>query len=75
MTLKLRHTDFTTLTRAKSLPHAVASKAEFARLGHALLDELLPLPQPVRLMGLTLSALEGDEAPEISPPDGQLSLL
>ena len=75
VTLKLRHTDFTTLTRAKSLPHAVASKAEFARLGHALLDELLPLPQPVRLMGLSLSALEGEQEAQLSPPDGQLSLL
>ena len=76
VTLKLRHSDFTTLTRARSLPRAVADKAEFARLGHALLEELLPLPQPVRLMGLTLSSLEGEaaEAP-VSPPDGQLSLL
>ena len=74
VTLKLRHSDFTTLTRARSVPRAVADKAEFARLGHALLDDLLPLPQPVRLMGLTLSSLEGEEPPP-SPPDGQLSLL
>ena len=26
-----------------------------------LLDALLPLPQPVRLMGLGLSSLEGEE--------------
>jgi DNA polymerase-4 len=74
VTLKLRHSDFTTLTRARAVPRAVADKAEFARLGHALLDDLLPLPQPVRLMGLTLSSLEGEEPPP-SPPDGQLSLL
>ena len=79
VTLKLRSADFVTLTRARSLPQAVADRAEFARLGHALLDELLPLPQPVRLMGLTLSALEGekegfkDSGPH--PQDGQLSLL
>ena len=30
--------------------------------------------KPVRLMGLTLSSLEGEEPPP-SPPDGQLSLL
>jgi DNA polymerase-4 len=78
VTLKLRHSDFTTLTRARSLPRAVADKAEFAGLGHALLGELLPLPQPVRLMGLTLSSLVGEEPdkPEISAaePAGQLSL-
>ena len=35
--------------------------AAFGRLGLELLDALLPLPQPVRLMGLGLSSLEGEE--------------
>ena len=78
VTLKLKYVDFTQLTRARSLPRAVADLAEFSRLSHALLDEVLPLPQPVRLMGLTLSALEDedDEAPiEAIAAAGQLSLL
>ena len=75
VTLKLRHSDFTTLTRARSLPRAVADKAEFARIGHGLLADLLPLPQPVRLMGLTLSSLEAAEAEPVSDPDGQPLLL
>jgi DNA polymerase-4 len=75
VTLKLKHADFTSHTRAKSLPHAVADKREFAALGHALLDEVLPLPQPVRLMGLTLSAMEGEKEAEDQAPDAQLSLL
>ncbi len=75
VTLKLRLADFTTITRAKSVPHAVADKAEFLSLGLVLLDELLPLPQPVRLMGLTLSALEGAKEAPPHPDDGQLSLL
>jgi len=75
VTLKLRTADFATLTRARSVPRVVADREEFARIGHGLLEELLPLPQPVRLMGLTLSALE-DERPEFIPSaDGQLSLL
>jgi len=82
VTLKLRHSDFTTLTRARSLARPVADKGEFAALGHALLDELLPLPQPVRLMGLTLGSLvgaekggeTGGEAPVMAAPAGQLSL-
>ena len=67
VTLKLKHADFSQLTRARSLPHAVADKAELAAIGHALLDEVLPLAQPVRLVGLTLSALEEDapEAPAV----------
>ncbi len=75
VTLKLKHVDFTLLTRARSIPHPVADKAEFAQLGHALLAEVLPLAQPIRLMGLTLSALEGEREEEAAPPDGQLSLL
>jgi len=74
-TLKLRYADFRTLTRARSLPQGIADKAEFSALGHALLDELLPLEQPVRLLGLTLSALEQNEGDAAGEPDGQLSLL
>jgi DNA polymerase IV len=78
VTLKLKHVDFTQLTRARSLPRAVADLAEFSRISHTLLDDVLPLPQPVRLMGLTLSALDDEEteAPnETSPAAAQLSLL
>ncbi len=75
ITLKLRLADFTTMTRARSLPQIVDSRDTFATVGRALLDEVLPLPQPVRLMGLTLSALEGEE-PEISEAEArQLPLL
>jgi len=75
VTLKLKHVDFTALTRAKSLPRPVADKQEFARLSHALLADVLPLPQPVRLMGVTLSALEGEAEAEPDAADPQLSLL
>lgn len=75
VTLKLRYADFQTLTRARSLVHFVADKAEFSTLGHALLEEQFPLPQPIRLMGLTLSGLEQEEGLVQRPQDGQLSLL
>lgn len=78
VTLKLRSADFKTLTRARSLPRAVAGMEEFAGLGRDLLDALLPLRQPVRLMGLTLSALEsaGPTGVEgiVTPPQGQGTL-
>ncbi|MBS0476570.1 MAG: DNA polymerase IV [Proteobacteria bacterium] len=77
VTLKLKHADFSNLTRARSLPRPVASRAELATIGHTLLDEVLPLAQPVRLMGLILSHLDGEEA--VSPPPvggaAQLPLL
>ncbi|NCU12478.1 MAG: DNA polymerase IV, partial [Sphingomonadaceae bacterium] len=61
ITLKLKLKDFSNLTRARSLPAPLSSRADLARIGHELLDEVLPLAQPVRLVGLTLSALEEDE--------------
>ncbi len=74
VTLKMKYTDFRITTRARSLPHAVTDKVEFARTARALLDEQLPLPLPIRLMGLTLSSLEGEK--DDRPRDeAQLSLL
>ena len=75
VTLKMKYIDFQITTRAKSLPRAVANQAEFARLARELLDEALPLPLPIRLMGLTLSNLERDEEAERPRDDAQLSLL
>ncbi|MGE8142192.1 DNA polymerase IV [Novosphingobium sp. NPDC080210] len=75
VTLKLKHKDFTNLTRSRSLPAAIASEAELARIGHELLGEVLPLAQPVRLVGLTLSALEEDEPPApVTASKGQAEL-
>jgi DNA polymerase-4 len=58
LTLKLRFSDFTLRTRARSVAQPIATQAEFAELARQLLDDVLPLPQSVRLMGLTLSGLE-----------------
>ena len=74
VTLKMKYTDFQIITRARSLPQPVSSKGEFARIARALLDEQLPLPMPIRLMGLTLSSLEG-ESDERPRDEAQLSLL
>ena len=75
VTLKVKFTDFQNMTRAKSVSHWIGDKAEFARLSRELLEEALPLPMPIRLMGLTLSNLEhGDEA-DAPRDDAQLSLL
>lgn len=74
VTLKLKHADFSGLTRARSLDEAVASRAMLAAIGHALLDEVLPLAQPVRLVGLTLSQLDDDAAPLATVPARQVEL-
>ena len=67
VTLKLRLSDFSIRTHAKSLGRAVARREEFAAMARELLEDVLPLPQPVRLMGLTLSALEGGAGVVIAP--------
>jgi len=60
VTLKLRLADFQTITRVRSVGAAIEGRAAFGKLGMELLDSLLPLPMPVRLMGLGLSSLEGE---------------
>ncbi|WP_338447384.1 DNA polymerase IV [Pelagerythrobacter marensis] len=77
VTLKMKYTDFRIVTRSRSLPRTVADKREFAQLGHELLDTLLPLPLPIRLMGLTLSNLDrgGPAREDRSQDTAQLSLL
>lgn len=74
VTLKLRYADFSLVTRARSITQPVADKVEFARIGHGLLEDMLPLPQAIRLLGLTLSSLDG-EAEERPKDTAQLSLL
>ncbi|MFT6472672.1 DNA polymerase IV [Qipengyuania profunda] len=75
VTLKMKYSDFQIFSRAKTLDRPIASKAEFAAVGRALLEEVLPLPMPIRLMGLTLSKLERGGSDEDKRPDAQLSLL
>ena len=57
ITLKARYADFQTITRARSLSHAVADRAMFGQIGQSLVDQILPLQNGIRLLGLTLSGL------------------
>lgn len=56
--MKARYSDFRTLTRSKSLPRNVQDRGEFAAIGHALLDQILPAEMGIRLLGLTLSGID-----------------
>jgi len=75
VTLKMKFTDFQIMTRATSQPDYVGGKDEFARLARALLEAELPLRGPIRLMGLTLSGLEGTEEERPARDEAQLRLL
>jgi DNA polymerase-4 len=75
VTLKMKFNDFQIMTRAASSPDYVSGRDEFAATARALLEAVLPLPQPIRLMGLTLGNLEGAEASKPPRDDAQLMLL
>jgi DNA polymerase-4 len=65
--LKLRYSDFTTITRAHSLDHATQLDTEIFREVRALFLKNRKANSKVRLLGVHTSSFESDE--------GQLSLL
>ncbi len=77
VTLKLKYNDFQIATRARSQAQPVADKDQFTKIARAILEVELPLPMPIRLMGLTLSNLDRDDSAgnERRRDDAQLSLL
>ena len=64
VTLKVKYADFRQITRSRSLAGAVDSGAVLAEVSLGLLSALFPLRMGVRLLGVTLSALNTDEEPE-----------
>ena len=62
VTLKLRWTDFTTLTRSRTLERPAQTTEELSEIGWVLLDELLAHEsvRPVRLIGLGTTNLVED---------------
>jgi DNA polymerase-4 len=60
VTLKVKFNDFEIITRSRSLPVAVSSRSDLERLSVALLRNEIPLPKPVRLLGVSLSALQDE---------------
>src|SRR4030088_1250093 len=51
VTLKVKFNDFEIITRSKSVPVAGSSRGELERLSVALLQNEIPVPKPVRLLG------------------------
>jgi len=70
VTLKLKFNDFGIITRSRSVPVAVSSRNDLERLSVALLQNEMPLTKPIRLLGVSLSSLQGgDEAePQLDLP-------
>ena len=72
LVLKARYSDFRTITRSRTVGQALTDRAAIAQLGHALLDQILPVEMGVRLLGLTLSGLvDHNEIAHGAAPQGQ----
>ncbi len=66
VTLKVKYADFTQVTRSRSFPTAVASRQALEAVSLGLLDGVLPVQRGVRLLGISLSGLDGGgEAPTL----------
>lgn len=61
VTLKVKFADFHQITRARTLPRAVASEAEMLGMACELAATVLPDPRGARLLGITLSGFDRDE--------------
>jgi DNA polymerase IV len=58
VTLKVKFADFEIITRSKSAAAAVSSRSDMERMAVALLQNEMPLPKSVRLLGVSLSSLQ-----------------
>jgi DNA polymerase IV len=61
VTLKVKFADFEIISRSQSLSDPVGSRSELERVAIGLLERLMPMPQAVRLLGVSLSALQKEE--------------
>jgi DNA polymerase IV len=66
VTLKVKFSDFEIITRSRSVSSPVAHRDDLADLAIGLLRDNLPLPKPVRLLGVSLSSLQGGN--DAKPP-------
>jgi DNA polymerase-4 len=68
--IKVRLDDFSTHTRARTLPHAVNAPAEVGAVARDLLREFAP-PRPVRLLGVRVASFDAaaeNAAPQLALP-------
>ena len=59
MTVKVKYADFRQITRSRSNAGGIASQAVMEHLGLDLLRPLFPSPLGIRLLGITVSNLDG----------------
>ncbi|MCC6002305.1 MAG: DNA polymerase IV [Pararhodobacter sp.] len=72
VTIKVKYADFRQITRRRTLPAPLADEAAFVALAVGLLAPIFPVPQGIRLLGVTLSTF--DRGAQEAPDTRQLSL-
>ncbi|MBN9487241.1 MAG: DNA polymerase IV [Alphaproteobacteria bacterium] len=70
VTVKIKYADFQIVTRSRTLPAPVASRAELERASVELVRTIFPLEKKVRLLGVSLSNM----AERVQPVAPQLTL-
>jgi DNA polymerase IV len=63
VTVKVKYADFEQITRSRTLPEILASRAEFITVSRDLLDAVFPLQKPIRLLGVSMSNFEAAVQP------------
>ena len=72
VTLKVKYADFRQITRSRTVDAAITTADDLEAVALRLLDPLFPTRRGVRLLGVTLSALEKRVEPDAE--EGQLTL-
>lgn len=58
LSIKLKSNDFIQLTRAQTKPARFIAKKDFDDVGDALMEQVLPLQKPIRLIGFQVSGFQ-----------------
>jgi DNA polymerase-4 len=72
--LKVKYADFQIITRSRTMPSPVASLTELEETSLDLLQQLMPVPKGIRLLGVTLSSLETEDELATGQPQMRLAL-
>jgi DNA polymerase-4 len=59
VTLKVKFANFQVITRSRTGQMQISTRGELEQLGDALLEPLFPVARGIRLLGISLSSLEG----------------
>ena len=72
ITVKIKYSDFKVITRSKTLNRSFSSLSEIIHNSHELMNAIETHPLGIRLLGISMSNLDGDQ--KVVQDQGQLTL-